>query len=503
MKTRNILSLLLLAFCSLLLANEKPNIVIIYVDDLGYGDLSCYGATEFQTPEVDKLASGGVLFTDGHCSAATCTPSRYSLLTGQYAFRINASVLPGDAPLLIGTEQPTLPKMLQDNGYATAAIGKWHLGMGDGNVDWNGKVAPGPLEIGFDHCYLIPSTNDRVPCVMLEDHHVVGLDPYDPIVVDYKKKVGVDPLGNDHPELERYESDNFHGKTIVNGVARIGHMSGGNSARWQDEIIPFQMLGKARTFIDENKDHPFFLYFAFPNIHVPRLPNEKFLGKSGLGVRGDAILEMDYITGELVKHLEENGLAENTLIIFSSDNGPVLDDGYADGAVEMLGNHQPAGPYRGNKYSAYEAGTRVPTIVYWPSKVKASESAALLTHTDVYASIAELIGYELQGAEAPDSYAMWNTFAGEEEIGREFMLEESVTLSLRHGNYKYIHPTTKKAAWIKLEKNIEAGTSVEPQLYDLSTDAGETTNIASKKKKIVKKMAEEIDRIVNTEVSRR
>jgi len=322
---------------------SKPNIVIIYVDDLGYGDLGCYGATEVATPNVDKLATEGVRFTDAHCSAATCTPSRYSLLTGRYAFRKNAAVLPGDAPLLISTERETLPKMLQKNGYKTAVVGKWHLGLGDGNVDWNGKVRPGPLEIGFDYSYLIPSTGDRVPSVLLENHHVLNLDLEDPIEINYKKKVGNDPTGNENPDLERYASDNFHGKTIVNGVARIGYMSGGNSARFRDETVPYQMLNKARLFIDKNADQPFFLYFAFHDIHVPRLPDTRFAGATKMGVRGDAIVQMDYITGELMNHLEKRGLKENTIIVFSSDNGPVLDDGYADGAVELLGNHKPGG----------------------------------------------------------------------------------------------------------------------------------------------------------------
>ncbi len=483
--------------------NKQPNIVIIYVDDLGYGDLSCYGATAVQTPNVDKLAQGGVLFSDGHCSAATCTPSRYSLLTGRYAFRKNAAVLPGDAPLLISTNTPTLPGMLQKNGYKTAVIGKWHLGLGDGDVDWNGKVAPGPLEIGFDYSYLIPSTGDRVPSVLLENHRVVGLDQEDPIKISYKKKIGNDPTGIENPELLRYPSDEFHGKTIVNGVSRIGYMSGGNSARFRDETVPYQMLNKARLFIDENQEQPFFLYFSFHDIHVPRLPDARFAGSTEMGVRGDAIVQMDYITGELIKHLEKRGLSENTIIVFSSDNGPVLDDGYSDQAVALLGKHKPTGPFRGNKYSAYEAGTRVPTIMYWPGTIQTRKSDALLTQTDLYASIAELLGHQLSENEAPDSYAMWNTFAGESTKGREFMLEESVTLSLRYGDYKYIHPTKKKASWIKDEKNIESGTSTKPQLFDLSKDIGERKNIAAKKSRLLKKMQAEIERIINNDLSRK
>jgi arylsulfatase A len=482
---------------------ERPNIIIIYVDDLGYGDLSCYGATAVSTPNVDKLAEEGVLFTDGHCSAATCTPSRYSLLTGRYAFRVNAAVLPGDAPLLIDTKIPTLPKMLQEEGYKTAVIGKWHLGLGNGNVDWNGKVAPGPLEIGFDYSYLIPSTGDRVPSVMLENYHVVGLDKEDPIQISYKKKIGNDPTGIENPELLRYPSDELHGKTIINGVSRIGYMSGGNAARYKDETVPWQMLNKARKFIDKNEEQPFFLYFAFHDIHVPRLPDARFMGTTKMGVRGDAIAQMDFITGELVKHLEKKGLKENTLIIFSSDNGPVLDDGYSDQSLELIGNHKPNGPFRGNKYSAYEAGTRVPTILYWPNKIKPGVSEALVTHTDLYASIAELIGHELEDMEAPDSYEMWTTFAGESEKGRNFLLEESVTLSLRHGNYKYIHPTTKKAPWIKEQKNIEAGISQKPQLFDLHADIKEEKNIAEQSPEILKLMQQEIERILRHEKSRK
>jgi len=481
----------------------KPNIVIIYVDDLGYGDVSSYGATEVTTPNVDKLAAEGIKFTDAHCSAATCTPSRYSLLTGRYAFRKNAAVLPGDAPLLISTKRETLPKMLQKNGYKTAVIGKWHLGLGDGNVDWNSKVAPGPLEIGFDYSYLIPSTGDRVPSVLLENHHVLDLDIEDPIKISYKKKVGNDPTGNENPDLERYASDDFHGNTIVNGVARIGYMSGGNSARFKDETVPYQMLNRARTFINKNNNQPFFLYFSFHDIHVPRLPDARFIGSTKMGLRGDAIVQMDYITGEITKHLEKRGLKENTIIVFTSDNGPVLDDGYADKAVELLGSHKPGGPYRGNKYSAFEAGTRVPTIIYWPGTIQPKKSDALLTQTDLYASFAELIGYQLSDNEAPDSYAMWDAFAGKTTKGREFLLEESVTLSLRHGNYKYIHPTKKKASWIKDIKNIESGTSLQTQLFDLSKDIGERVNIANENKIIIKKMQAEIQRIKNNEVSRK
>ena len=314
--------------------DSRPNIIIIYIDDLGYGDLSSYGATRVHTPNVDKMANGGVKLTDAHSSSATCTPSRYSLLTGEYAFRNNARVLPGDAAALIRPGKPTLPSMLKRAGYTTGVVGKWHLGLGDGNIDWNGEVAPGPLEIGFDYSFLLPATGDRVPTVYLEGHRVVGADPADPITVSYREKVGNRPTGEENPELARFEADRGHNRTIVNGVPRIGYMGGGEAALWVDEDFHRVFTEKAVDFIRANKDGPFFLFHSFHDIHVPRLPHPRFQGQSDMGWRGDAIVQMDWMTGQIIQELEALGIAEDTLIIFTSDNGPVMDDGYADGAVE-------------------------------------------------------------------------------------------------------------------------------------------------------------------------
>jgi arylsulfatase A-like enzyme len=486
-------------------ASDKPNIVVIYVDDLGYGDLSCYGATAVQTPNVDRLAEGGIRFTDGHAAAATCTPSRFSLLTGSYAFRKNAAILEGDAPALIQPGTPTLPQMLKDHGYKTAVIGKWHLGLGNGNVNWNGEISPGPLEIGFDYSYLIPATGDRVPCVMVENHHVVDLDPNDPIQVNYKNKVGTDPTAIEKPSLVRYPADYQHGKTIVNGVSRIGYMTGGNSARWRDETIPYQMLRKARNFIDDSKQQPFFLYFAFHDIHVPHLPDLRFEGATDMGVRGDAIVQMDYITGELVNYLKDKGLLENTLIIFSSDNGPVLNDGYEDEAVERVGNHKPSGPFSGGKYSCLEGGTRVPMIAYWPKKIIPGQvSDALFSHVDLYGSIAQLLDYKLKENEAPDSRNMLETILGNDKVGREFLLEEAYGYSLRYGKWKYIKPVKDANAngWIKTNKGIDPGFSVVPQLFNLDEDFKEEINVADKNKKVLEKMQKGLQSIFANEITR-
>ena len=315
----------------------KPNIVIFYIDDLGYGDLSSYGATAVQTPNVDQLAAEGIRFTDAHSPASTCTPSRFSMLTGNYAFRADAAILPGDAPLIIDDAKPTLADMLKGAGYTTAVIGKWHLGLGNGNINWNDYVSPGPAEIGFDYSFLIPATGDRVPTAYLENQRIYKLDPADPITVSYTEKIGDRPVGREHPELLKQKADDQHSDTIVNGISRIGYMKGGKSAEYRDEDFAKDFVNKSVEFIREHKNKPFFLYLPTNNIHVPRVPNERFVGKTTMGPRGDHIVEMDWLVGEVVAELKAQNLLDNTLIIFSSDNGPVLDDGYEDFAEEMLG----------------------------------------------------------------------------------------------------------------------------------------------------------------------
>lgn len=481
---------------------KKPNIIIFYVDDLGYGDLSSYGALSVKTPNVDKLANNGIRFTDAHSSAATCTPSRYSLLTGQYAFRNAAEILPGDAPLLIDPKTETLPKMLQKVGYKTAVVGKWHLGLGNGTIDWNNEVKPGPLEIGFDYSFLLPATGDRVPTVYLENYNVLGLSPDDPIQISYKKPFDGIPTGISNPELLRQAADKQHSNAIVNGISRIGYQKGGKSALWKDEDFPYVFTEKANRFIEENKENPFFLYFSFHDIHVPRLPSKEFQGKSSMGPRGDAIVQMDWVTGKIIAKLEALGLDKNTLVIFTSDNGPVLNDGYEDNAVEMLDNHKPSGIFRGGKYSAFEAGTRVPMIVYWPNTIKPGVSNSLVSQIDYYKSLASLLEINVAKNVAIDSKNILPAFLNANEKAREILLEESFTLSLRKNNYKYIAPIPEKKfpAWIK-NKHIEGGFSSNPQLYNLSTDPKEENDIAFKNDSLVNLLQSKIDSIVALKVN--
>lgn len=481
--------------------DSKPNVIVFYADDLGYGDLGSYGAIGVETPNIDQLASEGIRFTDAHATAATCTPSRYSLLTGEYGFRSQAAILPGDAPALIRPGKPTVASMLNKAGYVSAVVGKWHLGLGDGNVDWNEAIKPGPLDIGFDYSFLLPATGDRVPTVYVDGDRVVGLDRQDPIQIDYQSKVGDRPTGEEQPELLRYGADPQHSNTIVNGISRIGYMAGGEAALWVDEEFPDVFTEKAVGFIRENKDKPFFLFHSYHDIHVPRLPNERFLGQSEMGWRGDAIVQMDWMTGQIITELENLGIAERTLVIFTSDNGPVLDDGYSDDAVELLGEHKPAGPLRGGKYSAFEAGARVPTIVWWPGRVEPGDSDALVSQVDLYASIAALVGVELTEGEAVDSENVLPALLGESRFGREYLFKESAhSVSLRKGDMKFIpaYPNDRPIPDLVAQKGIEPGLMHEDQVYDLSSDIGETRNIAADNEAFIMEMRARMEQILGS-----
>lgn len=455
----------------------KPNIVVIYLDDLGYGDVSSYGQTSLKTPNIDALTNGGVRFTDGYASSATCTPSRYALLTGRYPWRnSDAKILPGTAPLIIDTDQMTLPKMLKGAGYHTGLVGKWHLGLGSGMVNWNERVSPGPNEVGFDYAHYLAATQDRVPTVYLTNGMVQGLDPNDPIEVDYKNNFPGEPTGIDNPEMLTMKWHHGHNASIVNGIPRIGFMKGGEEAKWSDVDMADHFLDEARAYVKEHKDGPFFLYYAMQQPHVPRTPHPRFVGKSGLGPRGDVILEADWAIGEFVKTLEEEGLLENTLIVLSSDNGPVLNDGYYDDAVEKIGDHNPRGPLRGGKYSLFEAGTRVPFITYWKGHIEPSVSSAVVCQMDLLASMAELVGEDV---ETSDSQELLAAFTGESEQGRdELVLEATSRTALRKGDYLLIPPYEGLNA-VNKQVNIEVGNSPEFQLYNLKDDIGQQNNLAS------------------------
>lgn len=502
-------------------AATPPNIVIIMADDIGYGDLSCNipdGAPRtISTPNVERLAQRGIRFTNAHATAATSTPSRYSLLTGEYAWRRpGTGVAPGDAAMIITPDRATLPRMLQSAGYRTAAVGKWHLGVGSkrGKQNWNGEITPGLKDIGFDYSYIMAATGDRVPCVYIEDGRVVGLDlkkhPEDSIFVSYSTPFAGEPTGRDNPELLRLHPSPNHGhdQAIINGISRIGYMKGGGKALWHDQDIADSVTEAAVRFIEreDEKLEPFFLYFCTNDIHVPRDPHPRFVGRSGMGARGDALLQFDWSVGRILDVLDSLDLADNTLVLLTSDNGPVVDDGYADRAVELLGNHLPGGEWRGGKYSNFEAGTRVPMVVRWPEAMRRGKtpkqpavSDAAVSQVDLYATFAALAGVkpDHQDGEAPDSYNVLSALRGKDDDGRPHIVENAGSLSVTTPDgWKYIAPSGGRA-FDELTRT-ELGNQNAPQLYDLGEDRAEQHNLAASQPERVAAMSALLEKIRST-----
>jgi arylsulfatase A-like enzyme len=513
-------------------SSAKPNVILIYADDVGYGDISSDGGKSISTPHIDQLAEQGVRFTNAYSDAATCTPSRYSILTGRYAWRQEGTgIAPGNAPLLINPSRVTIADVMHNAGYRTAAIGKWHVGLGPKpkGPNWNGVIKPGPLELGFDSCFLIPATPDRVPTVYLKNHRIANLDPSDPIKVSYQHPIGNRPTGKKDPQDLTMQPSHGHDGTIINGISRIGYMSGGKSALWTDSTISDVMTKHAVRFIRDNRHHPFFLYFASHDVHVPRVPDRRFAGKSGMGPRGDELLELDWEVGRIEHTLDSLHLTKNTLIIFTSDNGPVLDDGYEDGAVHgakhpittpynkdllpphkagqpraLLPPHQPAGPFRGGKYSIFEGGTRIPFIVKWPGHTKKGMvSNARISQVDLLASFAALTHQKVKKTAGPDSLNMLPALLGKTTKGRNELVEQPnspPSLALIQGQWKYIPPNHKPE--YNYATHTELGNSPKPQLYNVQKDVGEQHNLASQYPKKVKEMALELEKIKNQGRSR-
>ena len=375
---------------------NNPNIVIIYADDLGYGDVSCYGATKVQTPHIDKLAKEGKRFTDAHVASPVCTPSRHSLLTGEYPHRVKGLTKPVflRSPLVLDPKKQTIASMLKNVGYSTACIGKWHLGFGNNTpVNWNKPLSPGPNDLGFDYYYGVPVVNSHPPFIWVENNSVVGYEPEDPFVYNQKA-----------------ETKKFREKMDLSriGGAKKAHLL------YDDEQVGTHLKNKAVEWIKKeaaNKEKPFFLYFPTTNIHHPFTPDPRFKGTSQAGMYGDFIHELDWMVGEVVNSLEEAGVADNTLIIFTSDNGGMINIG---GQEAVALGHRLNGDLQGFKFDAWEGGHRVPFIVKWPGKIKAgTTSDQLIMNNDLFATFAKITDQSIANDQARDSINVLSTFITE------------------------------------------------------------------------------------------
>lgn len=477
--------------------NAKPNIVFILADDVGYGDLGCYGAVKVKTPNIDRLASEGRRFTDAHSASAVCTPSRYALLTGEYPFRKNLwGPVMNDSPLLISTSTVTVAGLLKQQGYATACFGKWHLGFGSApRPDWNTELKPGPLELGFDHYYGIPVVSSHPPFVWVEDRRVVGLDPADPLVY------GGTPPTQSYPE-----------KMLAPG------MSGAKAAHdlYRDDQLGTSLTEKAVTWIRSHQDEPFFLFFSTPHVHHPFTPAKRFVGTSSCGPYGDFLHEFDWMVGELLRTLDETGLRDNTLVVVTSDNGGMLN---GTGQQAWQAGHRLNGNLLGFKFDAWEGGHRVPFIARWPGHVAAgSTSDQLICHVDMLATFAAITGQALPDDAGADSFNVLPTLVDNsaKPVRDHVVLAplEATHLALRDGPWVYIGarggggfnatqpgehrlggPSALRFTG-EVNSDVVDG-KIKPdapqeQLYDLANDPAQTKNLAAARPEIVKEMRDEL-----------
>jgi arylsulfatase A-like enzyme len=498
---------LFLSCCSLpkLHSQDKPNVVLIFVDDLGYGDLGCYGATKVKTPNIDRLAAEGRRFTDAHSASAVCTPSRYALLTGDYPFRANnGEGIWGPAPvtsgLLIEPDKITIADVFKNSGYKTAVLGKWHLGFGEGENNWQEPLRPGPQDLGFDYYFGVPVVNSAPPYVFVENDRVVGGDPSDPLIyLGNGKHPDATPITPIPPEASQRTPNQFKGAVEAH-------------KQYNDYTVGTVLAGKAVDWISHNKKNPFFLYLATTHIHHPFTPGKNFQGSSDAELYGDFIQELDWIVGQVTEALEKNGLSENTLVIFTSDNGAMLNLG---GRNAVKAGHKINGDLLGFKFGVWEGGHRVPFIAKWPGKIEAgSISDQLICHVDMLATFMNLTGQDPKTLEKTDSKNMMPALVGnpKKTIRDELVLapKSERHLSLRKGKWMYIPaqgsggftgskpehhawggpPAVAFVGGVNSDIiNGEIKKDAPPaQLYNLEIDVNQTTNLYESYPEVVKEL---------------
>lgn len=497
-KTKSFLLIFLFHICVIsdLSSTEKHNVLILYADDLGFGDLTCYNTkSKIPTPELDKLAQEGMLFTDGHSSSGVCTPSRYALLTGRFHWRKFYGIVNAYGESVFSPERLTLPEMMQEMGYKTAAIGKWHLGWGwkdylkpgaqmvqDGQnkrktygpdaFDWTKPIPNGPNAHGFDY-YFGDAVINFPPYTWIENDKVTAIPT---VMMDTKT---FKPIKEGHwecrggPMVEDWDPYENIPVTTQKGVEYIHKMA---------------------------KDpKPFFLYFAYPSPHAPIIPNDEFDGKSEAGPYGDFIHETDHSIGQLINALKESGQYESTIIIFSADNGP---EAYAY-SRELKYGHWSSYPLRGLKQDLYEGGHRVPFIIRWPGITEnGSINESIVSQVDIMASLASYLGYELPDGQAEDSLNLMPLLAGKKHSVRNEIIHntwENTGFAIRQGDWVLINEKTGYVREPKLDFDkrhdirVDADSPVE--LYNLKEDIGQKINLANKYPKKVSELKKALAKI--------
>ena len=466
-------------------AASKPNVIVILADDLGYGDLSCYGATKISTPNIDRLATEGNKFINAYAPVSICSPSRYGLLAGRYVWRSSRHPLTGvmavGAPLVFETNRLTLATLFKNRDYTTACIGKWHLGFGEGDnprlfYDWNQEeIKPGPLEVGFDYFFGLVGNTANEPRVYIENHRFVGRKPGDQVSV---------VLG---------------GTQIKPFVKEVKPWS--PDAEFKNDQVATDLTKKVVEFIERSKDKPFFIYFTPTIAHNPITPSAAFIGTSGCGLYGDFVQELDSNVGTIVAALKKAGVLENTLILFTSDNGGIAIDknssefmikNYPANYQAAEAGHKICGDLRGKKHSIYEGGLRVPFIVRWPGQIPAgTESGAVLCLTDVFATFAAILGEDIPENAGEDSFnalSVWRGMTGASVRDNATLYSAIGNYAIRQGNWKLIQQGELD------EKNKSHGEN-KNQLYNLADDPAETVNLWSSHPEVVKELSGLLEKI--------
>lgn len=473
-------------------ANSRPNLIYILCDDLGYGDVKCFNPNaKIPTPHIDRLAQEGMRLTDAHSSASVCTPTRYGIMTGRYNWRsrLKRGVLGGLSPLLIEPGRLTVPAFLKQHGYSTACIGKWHLGMDwarhEGksiselaiesadqvwNVDFTQPVRRGPHSVGFDYFFGISASLDMVPYTFIENDRVASI-----------------------PTIEK-DFAMMHGR--AGGRTRRGPAAPDFEA---GEVLP-RLTQRAVDYIEQQapsarNGRPFFLYLALPSPHTPILPAPEWLGKSGLNSYADFVMQTDASLGRVMRALEKNGLNDNSLVIFTSDNGCSPQAQFDELAAS---GHHPSARFRGAKADIYEGGHRVPFIARWPGQVPAgSVSDHLISLNDLLATCADLLGVRLPSGSGEDSVSILPVLKRTAtEPVRSSLVHHSIngTFAVRNGPWKLVRGPDSGGWSAPRPGTVNDGTKV--QLFNLAADIGEKSNVATDHPEIVERLSTLLDTII-------